>query len=388
MELSIQVDGRKIKILRKRRALTQTELGSTVMKQEGVKPISLRTIQKIENDDKYRCSMKVVVNLAKVLGVDLKELIPRKIQSPQPSKNSDLIIGPIYKGDTTVHVPAIKENYELYQNGEEENEEDEYVLNEQKIRLDEHMIRVIARECEMLFANLDIIEELRKIKFNVITFDSLMKLVDGSNSIKKNLDRSYNIQDKFRKALYIAEKEARHEGGTDNLWNIMYGDERFHSSWEVFDRDTTLRFFEKLSNAHWYSIDCDIPDDDETLSLMSELMDQIEGSFERGLRKSDELRIKFILLSTIKKLMDLRIGIFFGVREHSSEEWNTHAHRWDCFKSYSIRILIKYQKNKNFIMLSQYIDVDESEFYPPEKLFDRIDSRNFIEQYPEEEEYP
>ena len=51
MELSIQVDGRKIKILRKRRALTQTELGSTVMKQEGVKPISLRTIQKIENAD-------------------------------------------------------------------------------------------------------------------------------------------------------------------------------------------------------------------------------------------------------------------------------------------------------------------------------------------------
>ena len=60
------------------------------------------------------------------------------------------------------------------------------------------MIRVIARECEMLFANLDIIEELRKIKFNVITFDSLMKLVDGSNSIKKNLDRSYNIQNNYR----------------------------------------------------------------------------------------------------------------------------------------------------------------------------------------------
>ena len=39
-------------------------------------------------------------------------------------------------------------------------------------------------------------------------------------------------------------------------------------------------------------------------------------------------------------------------------------------------------------MLSQYIDVDEREFYPPEKLFDRIDSRNFIEQYPEEEAQP
>ena len=39
-------------------------------------------------------------------------------------------------------------------------------------------------------------------------------------------------------------------------------------------------------------------------------------------------------------------------------------------------------------MIGRYIDIDESEFYPPEKLFDRIESRNFIEQYPEEEAKP
>ena len=61
---------------------------------------------------------------------------------------------------------------------------------------------------------------------------------------------------------------------------------------------------------------------------------------------------------------------------------------FDGFKSYSIRILIKYEKNKNLLMIGRYIDIAESEFYPPEKLFDRIDSRNFIEQYPEEEARP
>ena len=121
---------------------------------------------------------------------------------------------------------------------------------------------------------------------------------------------------------------------------------------------------------------------------MSEVMDQVEGSFESGMRKSDELRIKFNLIHTIRKLNDLRIGVFYGVREHKFKEWNTDAHQWDYFKSYSIRILIKYQKNKNFLMIGTYIDIDESEFYPPEKLFDRIDSRNFIEQYPEEEAKP
>ncbi len=380
MALSTEVDGSKIKMLRKRKVLTQTELGTSEMKKRGLKPISLRTIQKIENDDKYQCSMKVVINLSTVLGVDVAQLIYPDTPYSQRVKSREEYLD--LEKERTAQV-----NEALFRSEEEEYQE-EYVLDEENIRLDEHLIRAIEDDCKMLFANYDLIEELRKIKFQLIAFDVLMKLVNGSNSIKKNLDQSYNIPEEFRKALYRAGKEALYGGGIDELWAYYHGDERLHANWEVFDRDSTLRFFEELSKAHWYSIDCDIPDDDEALSLMSELMDQIEGSFERGLRKSDELRIKFILLSTIKKLMDLRIGIFYGVREHSSEEWNTPAHRWDCFKSYSIRILIKYQKNKNFIMLSQYIDIDESEFYPPEKLFDRIDSRNFIEQYPEEEAKP
>ena len=52
MTLSTEVDGSKIKMLRKRKVLTQTELGTSEMKKRGLKPISLRTIQKIENDDK------------------------------------------------------------------------------------------------------------------------------------------------------------------------------------------------------------------------------------------------------------------------------------------------------------------------------------------------
>ena len=51
MALSTEVDGSKIKILRKRKVLTQTELGTSEMEKRGLKPISIRTIQKIENDD-------------------------------------------------------------------------------------------------------------------------------------------------------------------------------------------------------------------------------------------------------------------------------------------------------------------------------------------------
>ena len=380
MALSTEVDGSKIKMLRKRKVLTQTELGTSEMKKMGLKPISLRTIQKIENDDKYQCSMKVVINLSTVLGVDVAQLIYPDTPYSQRVKSREEYLD--LEKERTAQV-----NEALFRSEEEEYQE-EYVLDEENIRLDEHLIRAIEDDCKMLFANYDLIEELRKIKFQLITFDTLMKLVNGSNSIKKNLDQSYNIPEEFRKALYRAGKEALYGGGIDELWSYYHGDERLHVNFEVYDRDSTLRFFEELSKAHWYSIDCDIPDDEETLSLMSEVMDQVEGSFESGMRKSDELRIKFNLLHTIRKLNDLRICVFYGVREHNSKEWNADVHQWDGFKSYSIRILIKYEKNKNFIMLSQYIDIDESEFYPPEKLFDRIDSRNFIEQYPEEEARP
>ena len=380
MALSTEVDGSKIKMLRKRKVLTQTELGTSEMKKRGLKPISLRTIQKIENDDKYQCSMKVVINLSTVLGVDVSQLIYPDTPYSQRVKSREEYLD--LEKERTAQV-----NEALFRSEEEEYQE-EYVLDEENIRLDEHLIRAIEDDCKMLFANYDLIEELRKIKFQLIAFDVLMKLVNGSNSIKKNLDQSYNIPEEFRKALYRAGKEALYGGGIDELWAYYHGDERLHANREVLDRDSILDFIEELSKAHWYSIDCDIPDDEETLSLMSEVMDQVEGSFESGMRKSDELRIKFNLLHTIRKLNDLKMDVFYGVREHNSKEWNADAHQWDGFKSYSIRILIKYQKNKNFIMIGTFIDIDESEFYPLEKLFDRIDSRNFIEQYPEEEVEP
>ena len=380
MALSTEVDGSKIKMLRKRKVLTQTELGTSEMKKRGLKPISLRTIQKIENDDKYQCSMKVVINLSTVLGVDVSQLIYPDTPYSQRVKSREEYLD--LEKERTAQV-----NEALFRSEEEEYQE-EYVLDEENIRLDEHLIRAIEDDCKMLFANDHLIKELRKIKFQLIAFDVLMKLVDGSNSIKKNLDQSYNIPEEFRKALYRAGKEALYGGGIDELWAYYHGDERLHANREVLDRDSILDFIEELSKAHWYSIDCDIPDDEETLSLMSEVMDQVEGSFESGMRKSDELRIKFNLLHTIRKLNDLRICVFYGVREHNSKEWNADAHQWDGFKSYSIRILIKYEKNKNFLMIGRYIDIDESEFYPPEKLFDRIDSRNFIEQYPEEDAKP
>mgnify|MGYP001442592168 FL=1 len=380
MALSTEVDGSKIKMLRKRKVLTQTELGTSEMKKRGLKPISLRTIQKIENNDKYQCSMKVVINLSTVLGVDVGELIYPDTPYSQRVKSREEYLD--LEKERTAQV-----NEALFRSEEEEYQE-EYVLDEENIRLDEHLIRAIEDDCKMLFANDHLIKELRKIKFQLIAFDVLMKLVNGSNSIKKNLDQSYNIPEEFRKALYRAGKEALYGGGIDELWAYYHGDERLHANREVLDRDSILDFIEELSKAHWYSIDCDIPDDEETLSLMSEVMDQVEGSFESGMRKSDELRIKFNLLHTIRKLNDLKMDVFYGVREYNSKEWNADAHQWDGFKSYSIRILIKYEKNKNFLMISNYIDIDESEFYPPEKLFDRIESRNFIEQYPVEEAEP
>ena len=192
MALSTEVDGSKIKMLRKRKVLTQTELGTSEMEKLGLKPISLRTIQKIENDDKYQCSMKVVVNLSTVLGVDVAELIypdlPRPSSQRVKSREEYLDL----EKERTAQV-----NEALFRSEEEDHEE--YVLDEENIRLDEHIIRVIEDDCEMLFANYYLIEELRKIKFQLITFDTLMKLVDGSSSIKKDLDQSIMYQKSFVK---------------------------------------------------------------------------------------------------------------------------------------------------------------------------------------------
>ena len=232
MALSTEVDGSKIKMLRKRKVLTQTELGTSEMKKRGLKPISLRTIQKIENDDKYQCSMKVVINLSTVLGVDVAQLIYPDTPYSQRVKSREEYLD--LEKEQTAQV-----NEALFRSEEEEYHE-EYVLDEENIRLDEHLIRIIEDDCEMLFANYYLIKELRKIKFQLITFDTLMKLVDGSNSIKKDLDQSYNIPEEFRKALYRAGKEALYGGGIDELWAYYHGDERLHANREVLDRDSSL----------------------------------------------------------------------------------------------------------------------------------------------------
>ena len=48
MALSTEVDGSKIKMLRKRKVLTQTELGTSEMKKRGLKPISLELSRKLK----------------------------------------------------------------------------------------------------------------------------------------------------------------------------------------------------------------------------------------------------------------------------------------------------------------------------------------------------
>ena len=71
----LKVNGKRIRELRKKRGWTQEELGSKEMNAKGLKQISTRTIQKIENDHTFLCSKKMIKNIANVLVIDVNELI-------------------------------------------------------------------------------------------------------------------------------------------------------------------------------------------------------------------------------------------------------------------------------------------------------------------------
>ena len=71
----IPVNREKIKNLRINLGFTQTELGGIAMEKKGLKKISLRTVQKIENDSNYLCSLKIINNLSNIFDVPINELL-------------------------------------------------------------------------------------------------------------------------------------------------------------------------------------------------------------------------------------------------------------------------------------------------------------------------
>ena len=75
MKKGIKLDGKKIQSLRETKNWTQTQLGADVMKENSLKTLSLRTIQRIEKDPEYLCSKITIEQLAKVFEVEVEELI-------------------------------------------------------------------------------------------------------------------------------------------------------------------------------------------------------------------------------------------------------------------------------------------------------------------------
>jgi len=75
MKKGLQLDGKKVQLLRQQNNWTQTELGGRIMKENKLNELSLRTVQRIEKDPEYLCSKTTVQQLAKVFKVKVEELI-------------------------------------------------------------------------------------------------------------------------------------------------------------------------------------------------------------------------------------------------------------------------------------------------------------------------
>ena len=73
MANKILVNGANIQKLREEKKLTQAELGSKLGGIGSSK--SARTIQRMENDSKYKCTKFMVEELAKVFEVPFEDLI-------------------------------------------------------------------------------------------------------------------------------------------------------------------------------------------------------------------------------------------------------------------------------------------------------------------------
>jgi len=434
MKKGISIDGSLVKKLRKAKKWTQKELGSTVMKKNGLKEIHFRTIQRLETEVDYGCSQTIIKALATVFGVDQKELLmpTSNIENPKGSwtkarcaleakkyfsrsefrKNSPLAFDSAYKNkwleaicrhmnknydkDSLIYespgnnskalrkfktiddIPADEETGEWYQTVEQLGDTwSEYFsafLNEYdtlEFNLEEEQIRYIEKQLPFQKNNY-----LRDMKFQPIVFKTIISKT--KETIKES---DYEL---FCKAHYNY-----HSEGSEYRLKVLPG---FRQGRRVFSLDGTNlgfdaddfkkfglgtietprkeMFLESLDDAHGYSIEYDLPEE-EDLDMMEKMVKYIE-MIEKYFNSNLSQSEELRFKFELSKVLKSFQGSPFKIL------YNNYVQEDNEFESESsnLRILIKKTSNRNFIKKDEFLDQEYSEFYSTFKRHKFRDSQN------------
>ncbi|MBT4369885.1 MAG: hypothetical protein HOD18_04955 [Candidatus Marinimicrobia bacterium] len=393
----IPVNREKIKNLRINLGFTQTELGGIAMEKKGLKKISLRTVQKIENDSNYLCSLKIINNLSNIFDVPINELLMDENfddSKEQSDKESSTSIDEKFHENTKYQFkqnllvplkpsPASEKKlpapeFHHFMTNDKDIEIDKgrkFSISELTLRcLEEHWSSDQACGHELWQYSpekANVIENLRKFKFIPTSFHNLCLSVG-------DLDKSvYRI---FYDHEYIPNPDTIHymdEIDVDPVTGVV----------EIID--TRYRFdkgveniLTELSTAHFYSIDYDLPDNEEILEIMYELITRLEKYFEKKLSVAEELKFKFHVSSLRQQLYSKNISIFCSTS--SSKKLGIGKNHGQVYlKAIHMRIIIKNWSNHDVIDLQNCKDLDMRGIADS---FIRVEWRDFLEIEKQEED--
>ena len=372
MANKILVNGANIQKLREEKKLTQAELGS---KLGGIgSPKSARTIQRMENDSKYKCTKFMVEELAKVFEVPFEDLIINDKSTHEVSFiaiDEDTYREKLSPEELDKEIK--KANY--YNEQDSTQKVDETISNEidesRKFIIDEHLLSEMREE---LYDNLDHfevmqhgepwIEKYRQFKFIPTSFSDIASAVNNKLSYE-NLTKAVGTVDR--------KKWEEH----------MFGVRNFHDNKRQVRSFSKDKLFKGLSKAHYYSIDSDVPTDEDSLGNVCQIIETIEKYFLAKVSIADELRFQFKMSSLIKQLEQNKMSIF-------SSTWASKKSGYDkdlkqkIFTEYHIRICIKKWENRGVWDLERYIDEKLEEF---SGSFIRVEWRDLIESEYEDKEH-
>ena len=322
MANDLAVNGDYIQSLRKKMNWSQKEFGSTVMESFGFKKISLRTIQRIENDTNYRCSKLVVTQLAEIFKIEIESLLQEKNKNEISDKeNSKKKVNAIPKKTIVV------DNNQSY-------ETKEFFLDEPQIKYLENEFYERLDFSDFSKVKL-LIEDLRKCKFQYLNFDSILSIT-GHKLTKNNYDL-------FCKA------EQKNNSGELNEYYSCKGNLKHR----LLSID---QFFDSLNHAHRYSIESDVPNKKNDLEIVCSLVDGIEYLFYKKHSKSDNLKILFDIRDDIDRLSSTNTYLFYDTWKSEYEGWDSDSMTNKNYFNNVVRILIKNHNNPNVLDLDACCD--------------------------------
>ena len=375
MANKILVNGANIQKLREEKKLTQAELGS---KLGGIgSPKSARTIQRMENDSKYKCTKFMVEELAKVFEVPFEDLILNDKSTHEVSFiaiDEDTYREKLSPEELDKEIK--KANY--YNEQDSTQKVDETISNEidesRKFIIDEHLLSEMREE---LYENLDHfevmqhgepwIEKYRQFKFIPTSFSDITNAFDYKNDDEKLYDYQKLIE---------AERKLKYKWQDLNFPQ----EDQFVRPFISSNKD---RLFKGLSKAHYYSIDSDVPTDEDSFGNVCQIIETIEKYFLAKVSIADELRFQFKMSFLIKQLEQNKMSIFSSTWESKKSGYGKDL-KQKIFTEYHIRILIKRWENARVIDLKTCRDEKLEEF---SSSFIRVEWRDLIESEYEDKEH-